>query len=97
MSLVAGYLEIDPSSHSLFNSAWLIDESGIIARYRKIHLFDHEKDIFTPGIDEFRPAKDRRSQDSGCRSVSTGRSPSIGDVWHGAEQTDRRSDCRPSG
>jgi len=52
MALVAGFLEIDPASGKLYNSAWLIDERGIIARYRKIHLFDREKEIYQPGSEK---------------------------------------------
>ena len=49
MALAAGFLERETSSGKLYNAAWLIDESGVIARYRKVHLFDWEKDIFEPG------------------------------------------------
>jgi predicted amidohydrolase len=33
----------------LYNSAALIDETGLRAVYRKLHLWDHEKLLFTPG------------------------------------------------
>jgi predicted amidohydrolase len=48
-TIVAGFLEIDRPSNRLYNSAWMIDESGIIGKYRKVHLFDREFDIFHPG------------------------------------------------
>jgi predicted amidohydrolase len=51
MTIVAGFLERDPASNKLFNSAWMIGESGIIASYRKVHLFNFEKDIFEPGTE----------------------------------------------
>lgn len=33
----------------LFNSSILVGPDGILARYRKLHLFMNEKDIFQPG------------------------------------------------
>lgn len=47
-AIAGGFLERDDSG-KLFNSAWLIDASGVIARYRKVHLFDREWEIFEPG------------------------------------------------
>jgi predicted amidohydrolase len=49
-AIAAGFLERDEGG-KLFNSAWLIDASGVIARYRKVHLFDREWDVFEPGYD----------------------------------------------
>ena len=33
----------------LYNASVMVDASGIIAKYRKIHLFMNEKDIFQKG------------------------------------------------
>lgn len=32
-----------------YNSAVLVGPGGVIARYRKLHLFDREKELFSPG------------------------------------------------
>ncbi|MCX6647219.1 MAG: hypothetical protein NTY09_12810 [bacterium] len=48
MHVVAGFLE-RVKSDGLYNSAWLIGPDGIISKYRKVHLFNDEKDIFKPG------------------------------------------------
>ncbi len=37
------------SGDSIYNSAVAVDSSGVIAHYRKLHLFDVEKHCFTPG------------------------------------------------
>jgi len=50
MSLVAGFLERDEAG-KLYNSAWLVSADGVKAKYRKVHLFDREKDIFEKGTD----------------------------------------------
>lgn len=47
IAVVTGFLEKEDSS--LYNSSLLIDSSGVLSHYRKIHLFCDEKDIFTPG------------------------------------------------
>jgi predicted amidohydrolase len=39
----------EQSNEHLFNSAVAISEDGIIARYRKTHLYNSEKELFTPG------------------------------------------------
>jgi len=52
MNLAGGFLERDESSQNLYNSAWIIGPGGIIGAYRKIHPFDREWDIFTPGEKE---------------------------------------------
>jgi predicted amidohydrolase len=46
--VVAGFCELAQSGE-LHNSAALIDASGVRAVYRKAHLWDREKEIFTPG------------------------------------------------
>jgi len=47
MHIVAGILERDDKK--LYNSAWLIGASGVVAKYRKVHLFNLEKRIFEAG------------------------------------------------
>ena len=46
--IVGGFCELGPDGR-LFNSAALVDASGIRAVYRKAHLWDAEKLVFTPG------------------------------------------------
>ena len=46
--LVVGGL-CERSGDSVYNSAVAVDASGVIAHYRKLHLFDVEKHCFTPG------------------------------------------------
>ncbi len=46
-TIVTGFNE--RSKHDIFNTALVINKKGIAAKYRKIHLFINEKDIFTPG------------------------------------------------
>jgi predicted amidohydrolase len=45
--LAVGFAELD--GPDLFNSAAVIDASGVRAVYRKVHLWDLEKRVFTPG------------------------------------------------
>ena len=49
--IVAGYAERD-GSH-LYNSAAAISSDGVIANYRKTHLFSKEKSLFEPGNSGF--------------------------------------------
>ncbi|MGN6446570.1 nitrilase-related carbon-nitrogen hydrolase [Amnibacterium sp.] len=46
--VVLGFAEADDAGR-LFNSAALVDASGVRAVYRKVHLWDQEKRFFTPG------------------------------------------------
>lgn len=46
--VVAGFCEAGADGR-LYNSALLIDRSEVVAVYRKTHLWDREKLIFTPG------------------------------------------------
>src|SRR5580692_10754210 len=46
--IVGGFCERGPGGR-LFNSAAVVDTSGIRAVYRKAHLWDKEKLVFTPG------------------------------------------------
>jgi predicted amidohydrolase len=50
MHIVAGFLEQDENKN-LYNSAWLIGQDGILAKYRKNNLFNLEKSIFKPGME----------------------------------------------
>jgi predicted amidohydrolase len=45
--IVSGYTE--KSGGKLYNAAVAISHEGVIANYRKTHLFDTEKDLFEPG------------------------------------------------
>jgi predicted amidohydrolase len=46
--LIGGFCELDPEGH-VRNSAVVVDASGVRALYRKAHLWDREKLVFTPG------------------------------------------------
>ena len=46
--IVGGFCEIGADGR-LYNSAALVDSSGVRAVYRKAHLWDAEKLVFTPG------------------------------------------------
>lgn len=46
-TFVMGLAEVAGSR--LFNSALAVGPEGFAARYRKLHLFDREKELFTPG------------------------------------------------
>lgn len=46
--VIAGFCEIGDDG-ILYNSALALDRDGVVARYRKTHLWDQEKLIFTPG------------------------------------------------
>ncbi|CUR54876.1 putative amidohydrolase [metagenome] len=46
--LVGGFCELGADGH-LFNSATLVDRGQVLAVYRKAHLWDTEKLVFTPG------------------------------------------------
>ena len=48
--VVGGFAEQGTDGH-LYNSAALVDPSGVRAVYRKTHLWDEEKTFFTPGPD----------------------------------------------
>jgi predicted amidohydrolase len=48
VTIVGGFCELGPDG-LLYNSAALVDASGTRAVYRKTHLWDREKLIFTPG------------------------------------------------
>ncbi|MBN2126155.1 MAG: carbon-nitrogen hydrolase [Deltaproteobacteria bacterium] len=47
LHVVSGFNE--RGTDGLYNSAVLVGPEGLLARYRKIHLFMNEKDIFKPG------------------------------------------------
>jgi 5-aminopentanamidase len=46
--VVGGFCE-EGSDGLLYNSAALVDRSGVLAVYRKVHLWDREKVVFEPG------------------------------------------------
>jgi predicted amidohydrolase len=46
--LVGGFCELDPDG-DVRNSAVVVDATGVRALYRKAHLWDREKLVFTPG------------------------------------------------
>jgi 5-aminopentanamidase len=48
LAIVGGFCE-RAGDGQLYNSAALVDESGVRAVYRKAHLWDREKLVFTPG------------------------------------------------
>ncbi len=45
--ICAGLPEL--AGDKVYNSAVLVGPDGVIARYRKVHLFSHEKELFSPG------------------------------------------------
>lgn len=45
--VASGFCERE--GNNLFNTALLIDKTGVIGKYRKLHLFMNEKKIFEPG------------------------------------------------
>jgi predicted amidohydrolase len=46
--VIGGYCERGDDA-TLYNSAVVVDAGGVVASYRKTHLWDREKLIFTPG------------------------------------------------
>lgn len=48
VTVVAGLCENGRDGH-LYNTAVIVDASGLLASYRKAHLWDTEKTVFTPG------------------------------------------------
>lgn len=46
--VIGGYCELGADG-LLYNSALVVEAAGVIASYRKTHLWDREKLIFTPG------------------------------------------------
>lgn len=46
--VVGGFAELGDEG-VVYNSAAVVDPSGVRAIYRKVHLWDHEKEVFTPG------------------------------------------------
>ncbi len=52
--VVAGYAEQDPKTDRIYNSAIAVDKTGLVANYRKVHLFNKEKLWFSPGDEGFK-------------------------------------------
>ena len=50
--IVTGYAESDKKGH--YNSAAAVSAEGVMANYRKTHLFADEKDLFQPGNSGFK-------------------------------------------
>jgi predicted amidohydrolase len=50
LAVAGGFCELGPDGN-LYNSAAIVDASGTRTVYRKAHLWDVEKKIFTPGND----------------------------------------------
>src|SRR6266487_1798725 len=48
LAIAGGFCELGPDG-TLYNSAAIVDASGTRAVYRKAHLWDSEKLVFTPG------------------------------------------------
>lgn len=48
--VIAGFCELAPDG-TIHNSAAVLDGDGVLAVYRKIHLWDEEQRWFTPGSD----------------------------------------------
>jgi predicted amidohydrolase len=48
--LAGGFCELGEDGR-VYNSAAVLDATGLRAVYRKLHLWDHEKLVFTPGSD----------------------------------------------
>jgi predicted amidohydrolase len=48
--VVGGFCELGPGGR-LHNSAAVVGPGGVLAVYRKVHLWDRERDVFTPGDD----------------------------------------------
>ncbi|HZN79265.1 MAG TPA: nitrilase-related carbon-nitrogen hydrolase [Mycobacterium sp.] len=46
--VIGGFCELGDDGR-LYNSAVMVDADGVVASYRKTHLWDREKLIFTPG------------------------------------------------
>jgi len=46
--VIGGFCELGPTGE-VFNSAAVVDRTGVRAVYRKLHLWDNEKQFFTPG------------------------------------------------
>ncbi len=46
--VIGGFCEPAPDGE-VFNSAAVVDGTGVVAVYRKLHLWDSEKNFFTPG------------------------------------------------
>jgi 5-aminopentanamidase len=50
LTIAGGFCELGPDG-KLYNSAAIVDASGTRAVYRKAHLWEAEKKVFTPGND----------------------------------------------
>jgi predicted amidohydrolase len=55
IAIAGGYIENE--SGRFFNSAFFIAEGKFLLNYRKVHLFNDEKDFFTPSASGFKVAE----------------------------------------
>ena len=55
-SIVVGGI-CERAGDAVYNSVAVVDSGGVIGRYRKLHLFDNEQELYTPG-DEGLPVFD---------------------------------------
>ena len=62
--VIGGFCELGDDAR-LYNSAVMVDTDGVIATYRKTHLWDREKLIFTPGAELPRVRPDEARCDRG--------------------------------
>jgi predicted amidohydrolase len=53
--VIGGFIEKEKGK--IYNSALIVDETGVIDTYRKIHLFNKEKKWFSPGNKPFKVHK----------------------------------------
>ena len=44
---------VERSGETIYNSAFLVGPEGLVGVYRKVHLFDREKELFAPGDEGF--------------------------------------------
>jgi predicted amidohydrolase len=51
IAISGGYAERD--GKKIYNSSFFIADGKVIANYRKVHLFSHEKNLFSPGDEGF--------------------------------------------
>ena len=88
--IVGGFCERGADGR-LFNSAAVVDESGTRAVYRKAHLWDKEKLVFTPG-DAPPPVIDTRHRPGRRDDLLRPGVPRMGTPGHPRR---RRPHCRP--
>ena len=73
-TVIGGFCELGDDGR-VYNSAAVVDGSGVRAVYRKTHLWDAEKDVFEPGS-ELPPVVETPAGRSASSSATTSSSPS---------------------